>query len=398
VKPTKTQDITVLELPFFDVQVDETTPGSEVARLFEADHALPGIIVMSEGKFRGMVSRNQFFQRLGRPFGIEVYSTRRITAFLDSVTVPPLEIAPEATIQNASIRCLARPLEHVYDPFVVTACAPPRLIDFLALIVKQTELITAAQIEAHEQRVAAVSASNAKSDFLAAMSHELRTPLTAIIGYGEILIEDFETGLLDQSLPRVRSIVTSGRHLLEMINSILDLSKIEARKMDLYRVDFSLRELLAEIVSLIDPLLRKNDNHFTLHSDFSATEMHTDETKLRQCLLNLLSNASKFTHGGRIALEVRRESRPAEEWVIFRVTDTGIGMTEAQMARLFEAFYQVDSSISRNYGGTGLGLSLTKQFCEMLGGTLTVQSVLNQGTTFTMEVPVNLRVPGESSS
>jgi len=263
-----TQDVTVRDLPFFDVQVRDTTPGSEVARLFEQNRALPGVIVMNNKRFRGMVSRNQFFQRLGRLFGIEVYSTRPITAFLDSLPTPPLLVPVETTIQNAAIVCLARPVEYVYDPFVIAIKDQPhRLVDFLALILKQTELLTAAQIEAHSQRAAAISASNAKSEFLANMSHELRTPLTAIIGYSEILIEDVKNRQIDDAVPRLESIVKSGLHLLEMINGILDLAKIEARKMDLFLTTFSLSELILEVAGIVQPLMKKNDNEFRVNSD-----------------------------------------------------------------------------------------------------------------------------------
>jgi len=261
------------------------------------------------------------------------------------------------------------------------------VIDFLALILKQTELLTAAQIEAHAQRAAAISANNAKSDFLANMSHELRTPLTAIIGYSEILIEDVKSGQLDESVRRLESIVKAGLHLLEMINGVLDLAKIEARRMDLFLTTFSLPDLVAEITSISQPLMKKNDNAFNLDSDNAVVEMHSDEAKLRQCLTNLLGNAAKFTSKGRVGLTVRRETREDGDWAIFHVSDTGIGMDETQLSRVFESFYQADLSISRRFGGTGLGLSLTKQYCEMIGGELTVQSVLNQGTTFTMKVP-----------
>jgi signal transduction histidine kinase len=386
--PVATQNVTVMELPFSAVQVDAATPGAEVAQLFERNHTLPGIIVMEKNRFRGLVSRNQFFQRLGRLFGIEVYATRPITAFLDSLPVPPLQIAAETTIQNATIICLARPVEYIYDPFVITLPdKPPRMIDFLALILKQTELLTAAQIEAHAQRAAAVSASNAKSDFLANMSHELRTPLTAIIGYGEILIEDVKTRQLDGSIPRLESIVKAGAHLLEMINGLLDLAKIEARKMDLFLTTFSVPDFLRELTGIVQPLMQKNENTFSVTADPAIVEMHSDEAKLRQSLTNLLGNAAKFTDRGRVRLTLQKEAGPEGDWIIFEVSDTGIGMDEAQMSRLFESFYQADSSISRRYGGTGLGLSLSKQFCEMLGGRLTVHSVINQGTTFTMKVP-----------
>ncbi len=306
---------------------------------------------------------------------------------------------PDTVIQNAAIICLARPVEHVYDPFVIVEEGqPPRLIDFLALILKQTELLTAAQIEAHAQRSAAISASNAKSDFLATMSHELRTPLTAIIGYGEILIEDVRDNQLDDAVPRLESIVSSGLHLLEMINSILDLAKIEARKLELFLSTFSLPDLMNEVTRLVLPLMHKNGNQFFVAYDHTIVEMHSDEAKLRQSLLNLLSNAAKFTSQGRIDLAVEREMTEGEERIVFRISDTGIGMNETQMGRLFESFYQADSSISRRYGGTGLGLSLTKQFCEMLGGHLTVESAVGEGTTFTMKVPARSREPAPGVS
>ena len=391
---TATQYITVLDLPFFDVQVSDTALGSEVARLFEENPSLPGIVVMHEDQYFGMVCRNQFFQRLGRPFGIEIYTPRPITVFVESAAVEPVSLRPETTIQNAIILCLARPIEFVYDPFVIAMKdQPPRVIDFLALILKQTELLTAVQIEAHAQRAAAVSASNAKSDFLANMSHELRTPLTAIIGYSEILIEDVKSGQLSESVRRLESIAKAGVHLLEMINGILDLAKIEARKMDLFITTFSLTDLISEITAIAQPLMKKNDNEFSVISDQAVVEMRSDEAKLRQCLTNLLGNAAKFTSKGRVNLTVRKEDG---DWVVFEVSDTGIGMDEIQLSRVFESFQQGDSSISRRFGGTGLGLSLTKQYGEMLGGHLGVQSVLNQGTTFTMKVPMRIKEHGRN--
>ena len=393
------QDVTVRDLPFFDVQVSASTLGSEVARLLELNHSLPGVIVMNGKQLVGVVSRNQFFQRLGRLFGIEVYSSRPITSYLDSLPTPPLQLPVETTIQNAAIFCLARPVENVYDPFVVTEKdKPPRLVDSLALIMKQTELLTAAQIEAHAQRAAAVAASNAKSDFLANMSHELRTPLTAIIGYGEIVMEDVKSGQLNEAVPRLENIVKAGLHLLEMINGILDLAKIEAGKMELFLTTFSLPDFIKEITSIVMPLMHKNRNEFTITSDPSIVEMHSDDAKLRQSLTNLLGNAAKFTGRGRVTLDIKKERDEDGDWVVFQVSDTGIGISETQLTRLFESFYQADSSISRRYGGTGLGLSLSKRFSEMLGGTLTVQSVVNQGTTFTLRVPARSKEPTGSSS
>ena len=391
-KPIPTQDVTVLDLPFFDVQVEETALGSEVAKIFEGNQALPGVVVMKQGAFAGMVSRNQFFQRLGRPFGVEIYLPRPIAAFLESLSVPTISLPGETTIQNAVILCLARPPEYVYDPFVVAPRdAAPRLVDLLALILKQTELLTAAQIEAHAQRAVAVSASNAKSDFLANMSHELRTPLTAIIGYAEILVEDVQAGDLRESVRRLEGIARAGRHLLEMINGLLDLAKIEARKMDIFIATFSLADLITEIADIAKPLMARNGNEFRVAPGTPIDEMRSDEAKIRQCLINLIGNAAKFTHQGTVELAVREEEGPdGRAWVVFDVSDTGIGMTEEQLGRVFDSFSQADPTISRRFGGTGLGLTLTKQYCEMIGGELGVKSVLNRGTTFTMKVPVRL--------
>jgi signal transduction histidine kinase len=391
VKPIVTQDVTVLDLPYFDVQVDDETLGSEVARLFEQNQSVPGIIVMSDSGFVGMISRNQFFQRLGRPYGIEIYGPRAITFYLESLKVAPVVVPGKTTIQNAVILCLARPPEHVYDPFMVQPeDGPPRLIDLLALILKQTELLTAAQIEAHAQRGVAIAASNAKSDFLANMSHELRTPLTAIIGYAEILQEDMTSRDLREAPRRLDSIATAGRHLLEMINGLLDLAKIEAGKMELFVTTFSLNDLVQEISQIAKPLMAKNKNEFRVVSERVVNEMRSDETKLRQCLINLLGNAAKFTKEGTVELSIRPG---AEGRVVFAIADTGIGMDETQLGRIFESFQQADTTISRRFGGTGLGLSLTKQYCELMGGTISVQSTLHKGTTFAMDLPVRLTEP-----
>jgi signal transduction histidine kinase len=179
-----------------------------------------------------------------------------------------------------------------------------------------------------------------------------------------------------------------------MINGLLDLAKIEARKMDVFVALFSLNDLLAEITQMARPLMAKNENEFRVVSDPSIDEMRSDEAKLRQCLVNLLGNAAKFTHRGTIELTVRRETgEDGGAWAVFDVADTGIGMTEDQLGRVFESFSQADTSISRRFGGTGLGLTLTKQYCEMIGGQLSVKSVLNHGTTFTMKVPMRLSEP-----
>ena len=226
-------------------------------------------------------------------------------------------------------------------------------------------------------------ASEHKSAFLASMSHELRTPLNAIIGYSEMLYETAQDEGQDEFLPDLAKIRDAGRHLLGLINHILDLSKIEAGKMDLYLEEVDLAGLVEEVRSIVDPLTAANANRLEIVCPAALGTVYTDRTKLKQSLLNLLSNAGKFTHEGRIALEVRS----AVGEISFIVSDTGIGMTDEQQGRLFQAFSQADASTTRQYGGTGLGLAITKHFCELLGGRIAVESAPGLGSTFTITLP-----------
>ena len=256
----------------------------------------------------------------------------------------------------------------------------------LELTCVNRELIAATE-KAEETRLCAEHANQAKSKFLATMSHELRTPLTAIIGFSEMLCTEIEADGNTSSLEDLRRIHSSGKHLLDLINSILDLSKIEAGKMDFHIESFEVSGLIQDVTGAFQPLVQKKANALIIEAADQVGQMQTDLIKLRQCLLNLLSNANKFTEKGTITLSVSRTARQCIDWMTFRVRDTGIGMTEAQMGRIFEAFSQADSSISRKYGGTGLGLALTKQFCEMLGGNIQVESSIGCGSTFTIELP-----------
>src|ERR1700720_3017960 len=226
-------------------------------------------------------------------------------------------------------------------------------------------------------------ASEHKSAFLASMSHELRTPLNAIIGYSEMLYETAQDEGQDEFLPDLVKIRDAGRHLLRLINDILDLSKIEAGKMDLYLEEVDLASLVEEVRSIVEPLATANGNRLEIVCPAALGTLYPDRTKLKQSLLNLLSNAGKFTHDGRVKLEVG----PAGREISFTVSDTGIGMTEEQQSRLFQAFSQAELSTSKQYGGTGLGLAITKHFCEMLGGRITVESVPGLGSTFTITLP-----------
>jgi signal transduction histidine kinase/DNA-binding response OmpR family regulator len=229
------------------------------------------------------------------------------------------------------------------------------------------------------------SASLHKSQFLANMSHELRTPLNAIIGVSEILREDAEAATQDtEPLDRV---LGAGRHLLALINDILDLSKIEAGRMELQLEHFALAPLIANVVETIEPLAAKNGNQVAVDCDAAIGLMHADQMRLRQALLNLMSNANKFTDHGTIIIDARPGQEDGRDWVTIAVTDTGIGMTAEQMGKLFQEFSQADASTTRKYGGTGLGLAISKRFCQMMGGDITVDSEVGRGSTFTIRLP-----------
>jgi PAS domain S-box-containing protein len=242
---------------------------------------------------------------------------------------------------------------------------------------------------------AAESASRAKSDFLANMSHELRTPMNAIIGYSEMLAEEAEETGREDFIPVLRNIITAGKHLLSLINDILDLSKIEAGKMDAYLETFDVHEMIRDIATTIQPLVAKNANELMIAIAPGTGSMHADLTKVRQILFNLLSNASKFTREGVIELCVSRETAEGTPWLIFEVQDSGIGMTPEQSAKVFEVFTQADASTTRKYGGTGLGLTLTRKFCEMMGGKISLETKSGKGARFTVRLPVEVKAAGK---
>ena len=241
-------------------------------------------------------------------------------------------------------------------------------------------------------REAAETANRAKSQFLANMSHELRTPLNAIIGYSELLAEEAEELGQQQFVPDLEKIRAAGKHLLALINDVLDLSKIEAGRLELELAEFDVARMLADVCTTVAPLVSKNDNVLQTRLPDQPGRMFADETKVRQVLFNLLSNASKFTAGGVITLSLERHGAGPQEQLLFRVADTGVGMTDEQLGRIFDAFAQADSSISRRYGGTGLGLTISRRFCAMMGGAIEATSAPGQGSEFVVRLPARVKL------
>jgi len=221
------------------------------------------------------------------------------------------------------------------------------------------------------------------------MSHELRTPLNAIIGYSELAQEDIEDGEVDATIADLDKIISSGRHLTELINGILDLSKIEAGKMEVEYTTFEITPFLRSTIDTVKPLIKEKNNTFELEVSEGIDLLIADETKLRQSIINLLSNAAKFTSDGSVRLEVTKETEQEDDWIVFSVKDTGIGISKDKQEDLWSEFTQANSSTTRVYGGTGLGLAISKRFCEMMGGSIIVESEEGVGSTFRIRLPLN---------
>jgi len=350
------------------------------------------VAIVTLDKSQGVLSCNPAFERL---FGYT--QAEAVGRNLDDL------ISTEATRAEAeeyTRQAFDRPIHGIGrrrrqdGSFVdVEVLAVPVIVDgerlgLMALYHDISELLQA--------RREAEAANSAKSQFLASMSHELRTPLNAIIGYSEMVQEEVEemgqTGLASD----VTKIRTAGRHLLALINDILDLSKIEAGKMELYLETFEIRTVVDEVVTTVRPLVEKNANRLNVELPVQPGTMRADLTKVRQMLLNLLSNACKFTERGTITLSIAREQDEAlrGEAIVLRVADTGLGMTSEQMNRLFEAFSQAEASTTSKYGGTGLGLAITRRFSQMMGGDVTVMSELGKGSSFTVRLPATVAEAG----
>jgi signal transduction histidine kinase len=267
------------------------------------------------------------------------------------------------------------------DVFLIVSCRR-------AIVEMRERAERTAALERYSSQLEA--ATRAKSDFLASMSHELRTPLNAIILYSELLQEEAADRQAAQSIPDLQRIESAGNHLLALINGILDLSKIEAGKMELSLDHFDVRALVAEVAGTDGPLAEKNGNRLVVHCADDLAMMYGDAMKTRQILLNLLGNAVKFTDHGTITLDVRAAASELPATIVFAVTDTGVGMTPQQIGKIFEPFTQADVATSRKYGGTGLGLALVSRFCRLMGGRVDVDSAPGRGSRFTVRLPLTV--------
>jgi signal transduction histidine kinase/ActR/RegA family two-component response regulator len=357
--------------------------------------ALEHDVVRADGS--PMRVRHQGFVRTtadGTPVRLTCVTRHSEAAAAALVLATPASVASDAataiTVQRETLRKLSNELAATLDAEFEAPANDhsAELAQMMRILAEHSAAVASGVDDLAHARHEADSANLAKSQFLANMSHELRTPLNAIIGYAEMLQEDAEDSGDDASVQDLNRILTAAKHLLSLINEILDLSKIESGRMDVAPTEFDAVEMLEELIDTVKPLVEQNNNVVVLTGDL-PTRAKTDAMKLRQCVLNLLSNAAKFTKNGKIEIEYSAQALNGVEQLCVTVRDTGIGMSKEHMSRLFQPFVQADPSITQQYGGTGLGLTITRRLSQLLGGDVTVKSALGQGSAFTLHVPID---------
>lgn len=413
--PIRTEPITVGILETHETCVSQKTRNSVVAELFEKNPSLPGILVTRESngashtELTGVIPRAPLLERLSHKFWPELFLPRTVESLTEILRLDPLIVNEDFPVEEASFLAMQRPTDQVFEPIVLRRQSGAySLLDIHTLMVAQAQALHAANQQIHKQKQAAESANEAKSRFLANMSHEIRTPLTSILGYAdELLTDDLSE---EDTRQAVEMVSRNGRHLLELVNDILDLSKIEADRLNVELMDVSPVIIATDVVSSLRGRAAEKRLDLRVHFRNAIPEtIQSDPTRLRQILTNLVGNAIKFTTEGSVEVWIGMSPLNSETTIpepvsgdssamasllpsstesllYFDVVDTGVGITPEQIEQLFQPFTQADSTTTRKFGGTGLGLTISRKLARLLGGDVTVRSVQNQGSTFTASI------------
>jgi signal transduction histidine kinase/DNA-binding NarL/FixJ family response regulator len=378
---------TLADLGVSTVSVDAAIPTEQIMEEFCRRADLTGVILVEAGKFFRVVSRDTLFRQFTRPFFREVFLKQPVRIYAQMWCNDTLRLPASCTIQQAAELALNRSTEQTYEPILVEfADGALGLLDIRVLLTAQCQLVGLARV-VEQQRDAAEAANRAKSDFLANMSHELRTPLFAILGFTDILLMPQGTDSEAERREYLETIRTSGKHLLGLLNDVLDISKIEAGQFQVEPIDCAPYDILAEVVSLLR--VRASEKGLALECFWASAipaRVKTDPARLRQMLTNLIGNAIKFTERGSVRITTRVIRNEPGAILEFEVADTGIGIPSDKLESIFQPFIQADTSMTRRFGGTGLGLSISRQLARALGGEINVRSEVGRGSVFTLSI------------